>query len=401
MKFTNRVKALLGALVFTVVQSNAMAGPISPNDPSLTQQGVMPTGNLFVDTGHASIATSPLLTYSGGTIIGDIVSQASGPEIAVFLFNGGSVLGAGDIIKVTTGSRPVALLFAGSVRIEGTIDVSGLDGESGGANQGTLVRAGVAGGGRGGAGAPFHPTLDDGVGPGGGEGGSSSASSGGAGPGGGGGFGTAGGDAGASVTLVDGGDAYGPTLSSVLQGGSGGGGGGGTCCVGRNFQGGAEGGGGGGAVEIGALTTLEFAGATVLANGGMGGGPNFRIGGGGSGGGILMHAYDISVDAFSTLTANGGAPGNGSIHGGCGGAGRIEAITNTNGTFTNAGLIEAIGFGVCADGALVASSDAGIGQPSGVSSVSEPAMLSLLGLGLLGCVSRRRHQINQVVHPNA
>jgi hypothetical protein len=253
----------------------------------------------------------------------------------------------------------------------------------------------VAGGGTGGQGGPFPG--EDGAGPGGGHVGGSAGSQSGTGPGAGGGFGTDGGQGGAGVTTVPGGTPYGDPLNDLLQGGSGGGGGGGYCCVGFSYwDGGSGGGAGGGAIEIGALTLIDLVGAEIIANGGDGG-SGYRNGGGGSGGGILLHAYDIALDSTSLLQANGGSGGTGSVQGGCGGAGRIEVITNSNGSFSNGGTTEAVGYGTCNNGALVASSldTIGVAPAPGtpVASVPEPGMLGLFGLGLAAIAALRRKRM--------
>lgn len=386
---------IAGILISTLAMGTGSATPINPNDTSLSMLGLLPGGDLSIDTGINGDGSSlPTLTYgSGSTLTGDIVTQSGGPDIAVFRFAGDSVLGSGNFLTVATGNRPLALLFNGAVRIEGTIDVSG---GTGGAGGHTIVGgrgAAAAGGGYGGQGGPFPG--EDGAGPGGGHVGGSAGSQSGTGPGAGGGFGTDGGQGGAGVTTVPGGTTYGDPLGGLLQGGSGGGGGGGYCCVGFSYwDGGSGGGGGGGAIEIGALTVLDMMGGEILANGGNGG-TGYRNGGGGSGGGILLHAYDIALDSASLLQANGGSGGTGPVQGGCGGGGRIAVITNTNGSFSNAGTAEAVGYGICNDGALVATSLDTIGMAptagTPAATVPEPGILSLFVLGLagLGAVMRK------------
>ena len=389
------ITAIVAGFMFsTLAVDAAWAIPIDPGDSSLSMLGALPGGDLAIDTGTSGDSASlPTLSYGGGTLIGDILAQSGGPEIAAFRFAGNSVFSAGNLLTVSDGSRPLALLFDGAVLLEGTINVSGTTGGSGGYKTVGGSGLGVAGGGNGGYGGPF--SGKDGAGPGGGSLGGSSGNGSGTGPGAGGGFGTDGGDGGAGVTLVGGGTAYGDPLSNILQGGSGGGGGGGTCCVGSSFDGGSGGGGGGGAIEIGALTRIDLVDASIFANGGPGGSGG-RNGGGGSGGGIFLHAYDIALDSTSLLQANGGSGGTGSVQGGCGGAGRIEVITNTNGSFSNDGTAEAAGYGFCNSGTLVSMSLDTIGMASSptvpVTSVPEPGAIGLIGLGLagIGMLKRRK-----------
>ncbi len=388
--------AIAGLALLWAGAHPAVATIISPDDVTLTPLGELPDGNLTIDTGNNGDGASlPTLAFGGGTLTGDIISQAGGPEIAVFLFDGGAIFDSGSSLTATGGSRPIALLFNGSARIEGTINVSGGDGGDGvGGIPGNVIGTGAngtAGGGNGGTGGPFS-SFQDGTGPGHGIAGSSSASGSGVGSGSGAGFGSDGGNGGAGPTNREGGDAYGDPLRDLLQGGSGGGGGGGQCCVGQNFGGGGGGGAGGGAIEIGALSELILAGAQIFANGGDGGNTQEKgAGGGGSGGGILLHAFDIEVDVNSLIQANGGEGG------GCGGAGRVEAIANTAGSLSIAGTVEAVGFGACADLALVTAQLDGIGTPPDTrssSSVPEPGMLAIFALGLAGLrLARGRRSI--------
>lgn len=389
---TKRLACIAGLALCVMAGRPAAALPVGPDDLGLSLLGALPGGNISIDTGtNGDGGSTPVLTYSGGTLNGNVVTQTGGPDIAVFLFAGGSTLASGDMLTLDAGSRVLALLFNGSARIEGTINVSGSDGGTGGANQAGPRDVGVAGGGNGGQGGPF--SGEDGGGPGGGLLGSSSANTLGAGPGSGGAFGTDGGSGGAGPTLRAGGTAYGDPLRDLLQGGSGGGGGGGTCCLGQSFNGGAGGGAGGGGLTIGALNLLELVDATILANGGAGG-DGFRDGGGGSGGGILLHAYDILIDSASLVQANGAQGGTGSAQGGCGGAGRIEFVTNSSGSLSNNGNVEALGFGSCNPGDLVTTSLADVGSAgsgSGMATIPEPAAMALFVLGLAGvAVARRR-----------
>lgn len=328
--------------------------------------GALPGGSFGLDT-----------DVGGG---GVIVSQGGGlPDIAVFTFDGGSVLGAGETISVT-GSNGLAILFKGTATISGTIDVSGAQPIL--SSTGPL---GIAGGGKGGNSSVFNAMIDVGGGPGGGLEGSTSAVISGAGPGSGAGFGTVGGLAGAGVTFRAGGGTYGD-LAVALQAGSGGGGGGGYNAGSSN-----GGGAGGGTIEIGALTNLNFVGASILLNGGNGGNDVFGSGyggGGGSGGGLLIHSFNINIDASSLLQANGGIGGrSGSAEGGCGGAGRIAILHNTAGSLVNSGIVESmsgVGREDCGVDPVtpVTLALADIGEaPTGI---PEPSVLAILAFGLVG-----------------
>lgn len=356
---TNRlaIAALLtGASVFAA--TSTLATTLDPND--FASLGFLGGGSVALD--------SSSLTVDGGAG-GVLISQGAGlPDIAVFTFDGGSTLG--DV--VVSGFNPIAILFRGSATISGTIDLSGTD------------RIGVAGGSNGGLGGS---AAGNGEGPGAGSGGSSSPSTSGIGPGSGGGFGSNGENGGAGPTLRVGGSAYGDPLSDALQAGSGGGGGGW-----GNTRRGGNGGAGGGALEIGAITSLMFDGASILANGGTGA-TNFAGGGGGSGGGLFFHAFDIDISADTLITANGGNGGSfGAIgnQGGCGGAGRIQTLYNTAGSFSNLGTVQATtGTGsVFCDQAVnifTVTTDSTVGMPP-VSQVPAPAALPLLAsaMGVFG-----------------
>lgn len=346
---------------------SCFGAPLNPAD--FTSLGSLPTGDFQFDT--------DALTY-GGNAGGVLHDQGGGaPSIAVFVFDGGSTLESGDTITVS-GGNALALLFQGSATLSGTIDVSGSDGLDAIQNSVTGIGGvGVAGGGGGGNGGPFS-SGQDGVGQGHGVVGSNSASVSGVGSGSGAGFGTMGGQGGVAVTFRPGGAPYGDPLRELLFAGSGGGGGGG-----RGVERlGGGGGAGGGALEIGALTTLEFVGASILANGGDGS-VGFSGGGGGSGGGILLHSYNVSVDQHTLIQASGGEGAVPTNIGGCGGAGRIEVLHNSNGSFLNLGVIEAhsgVAGGECVDGGLVVteSSEVGVPEPSSI-------LMAVLASLLCGC----------------
>ena len=372
------------------ISAGVNAAPLDPN--AFTSVGTVAGGPIFIDTDALTVTggSNGVAVSQGGTPYGQ---QSGGPpDIAVFTFDGGSVLGDVTI----TGSRAAAILFKGAGTVTGSIDVSGVS-----VGNTSVGGAGGSGGGAGGVGEPFGFGTPHGFGPGGGNGGTVAANIDGRGPGSGGGFGTAGGDAGAGTTFVAGGVAYGDIVAQ-LTGGSGGGGGGGHVSVGFSFGGG--GGGGGGALEIGALTDLFLTGATLNADGGDGGarldpGHEGGGGGGGSGGAILLHGFNVSIDAASVVSANGGDGGWGGSFltpdGSCGGAGRIAVISNTGGTQTVDGTVQAIagasGQGVACG--FVSSplflTDPEIGEASSVA-MSAPATAAILGLGVLALARRRK-----------
>ncbi len=378
MPLRGRLLAAAAAGALIAASGGVGATPLNPND--FTSLGALPMGSFTLDTGA-----------SGG---GVIVSQGMGlPDIAVFTYDGGSVLGAGQTITAT-GPNLLAILFKGSATISGTIDVSGANGASGPAAAGVQAD-GVAGGGAGGKGHGNNGFIagSNGGGLGGGLLGAASGSNSNYDGGSGGGFGTNGGNSGVVITFRMGGAAYGDPLSDVLYAGSGGGGGGGCCNV--NPQNGGGGGAGGGGVEIGALTLLDLDGATLLSNGGDGGRDEVE-GGGGSGGAFLLHAFTVDIDATTLIQANGGSVDGGPHGGGCGGAGRIEILYNTAGSLTNSGSVEALGGGIaCNSGDLVTMASANIGEALAMpptAGIAEPGTMALFGLGLagLGFVRRRR-----------
>ncbi|QDT01584.1 hypothetical protein [Adhaeretor mobilis] len=366
----DRFFVAIAALV--LLAQEAIAAPLNPSN--FTSFGVLPPGDFTIDT--------DALTFNGSSG-GVLVSQGGGaPDIAVFTFDGGSTLANGDAISVT-GGNALALLFQGSVILSGTIDVSGADGTDQAPGGFTGIGGlGIAGGGRGGNGGPFS-FGQDGIGPGHGVAGSSSAAVSGAGSGAGAGFGTGGGNGGVGVTNRPGGLPYGDPLHDLLFAGSGGGGGGGASSGSQRLGGG--GGAGGGALEIGALTSLQLNGASILANGGHAG-EGFTDGGGGSGGGILLHAFDVNLDPTALIQANGGNGGSVTNTGGCGGAGRIELIHHPSGSFESLGTIEALAGSVnsvCADGEHVVTESTEVGVP-------EPSSLCIFFIASIVFTSPRR-----------
>lgn len=390
--FKRMIMAIASAALFS---ASANAILFDPND--FTSLGALPGGDITINT--------DALTVSGTAGTGFLATQAGGPDVAVFTFDGGANFASGNTIFVT-GANPLALLFQGGATFSGSVDISGNDGASAAGGAGG---SGVAGGGAGGNGGPFSKT--DGTGPGKGLAGSTSASTSGSNGGSGAGFGTPGGQGGAGITFRAGGSTYGDPLQDILFAGSGGGGGGGSCCPLSTT--GSGGGAGGGGLEIGALTLLDLDGAMILANGGDGGAFS-KGGGGGSGGGILLHAFDFSMDASSLVQANGGDGGLTSFKssGGCGGAGRIEIFHNIAGSATVAGALEAMS-GVGKDDcdttsnivATIGLEDIGeaptTSPPSGGgSAIPEPGTLALFSVGLagLGLFRRRKDALVPATH---
>lgn len=291
--------------------------------------------------GAISINTSALTFNGAGG--GVLFSQGGGaPDIAVYVFNGGSVLG--DV--AVSGSNPLAILFQGSGTVAGSINISGgLPSEF--APNGTpneqIPGYGFAGGANGGVGSNYYSGAGDGGGTGGGGAGAGAdyAETG----GGGGGFGSEGQSLVTVFHTAAGGLPYGD-LTNALEAGSGGGGGGKNLFAALTHTPPSGGGGaGGGALEIGALTDLIFAAtADVEANGSRGGDFGSYGGGGGSGGGVLIHSYNIDIVGGAIIAANGGDPGHLGVGGqaGCGGAGRIAILHNSFGSYENSGIVQAI-----------------------------------------------------------
>lgn len=218
-------------------------------------------------------------------------------------------------------STPLTILASGTVQINGTIHVDGLNGNSSG-----FGGLGGPGGARGGNGGANGSAGTPGDGPGGGKGGIFNPSGS---PicavGGGGGFQLAGGGGALS------GATYGTPSLVPLLGGSGGGGG----CANSGNNVGGGGGGGGGAILIASSSSISFGppagGSSITAAGGSCScSTNASVlssGGGGSGGAIRLVANTISGSV--TLNVTGGSGG-----GNTGGAGYIRVETFNNSGFS-------------------------------------------------------------------
>lgn len=218
---------------------------------------------------------------------------------------------------VVTGSAPLVLRVRQGVSIDGTLDLRGADGTSGGAQLGQ-AGAGGAGGAAGGSGAFGAQDGSDGLGL--GHGAKGTGAQGGSGAG----YAGPGFPSPASMygAGISGGPAYGSADLTMLLGGSGGGGGSGASGCGSG-----GGGGGGGVVQIAASQTIAIGPAgAILAGGGAGGsdaGKGCGGGGGGSGGAVWLAAP--TIDNEGLVSAQGGAAGaSATSAGGAGSIGRVR-----------------------------------------------------------------------------
>lgn len=214
-------------------------------------------------------------------------------------------------------NTPAVVLVQGDAVIDGSINVSGKDGNLAGLGAGSQGGSGGFDGGFGGA-----ATADggNGQGPGGGIGGrqNSSAECGGTG----GGFALEGGTS--STCVADpGGKSYGSERLVPLIGGSGGGGGRNATSTGL-----AGGGGGGGGALLLAVSGTVTVNGSILATGGRGGDAisNLAAGGGGSGGAVrIVTTVLAGSGSIDVRGGAGGAPASfGAAAGGQGSFGRIR-----------------------------------------------------------------------------
>jgi hypothetical protein len=224
---------------------------------------------------RALVIDSDRLELGDGALRGVVFQQGSGEaELCVFAFEGSCL----DLDLTITGSRPVALLFRGSVRLGGAIDAR---------------RAGAR---------RTGPGLA-------------------ATPGGGGGFGGRGGAPGGGA------GAGGPSYGLLAA-----------CEIGSGGQAGSAGGGvGGGGLQIGAEGRLELAGAWLDVSGAAGTEAGHgTAGGGGSGGSLVLHGREVRLDGATTLSVrggDGGAAAGSACGGGGGGGGYILGLTEVAGRF--------------------------------------------------------------------
>ena len=305
-----------------------------------------------IDPGWIGMGTAPL-TATADLVI-DTDAGTITPTVAGFVYHqvapvdcgGGAMIGIGafsftsisimDGVRVrAVGTRALALLAAGPIEIDGTLDVSG-----GAATPACVDPPRCAGPGSfdGGLYDAFNPQI--GFGPGGGGHGYSNNGPGnesGGGGGGGCGNGGAGGDDGSGLYPAGaGGTSYLAASLQPLCGGSGGGAGGPASFVGDP---GSRGGGGGGAVQIVSTTSVTIGSTSpgspsgITAGGAGGQGDKAATfddggGGGGAGGAILIEAPSITVTIDAVLAANGGG----------GAGGYNNGAVQTDGT---AGLLSA------------------------------------------------------------
>jgi len=230
-----------------------------------------------------------------------IVSQADGGSEVCVLQTGAFLIGERATVAVR-GTRPLVIMAAGEVRIDGVLDVGADLDEPGAGGFAGGIRTRVEGlGSAPGLGGDHEGTYDDGGGGGGGL----------CGAGGGGGEG-------ASAAGGAGGAAADPAWElRPLAGGSGGGRGRGTYRADGTNAG--HGGAGGGALQISTRARILVRGEIRAGGGGGLSGNNLFSstinwgsgGGGGSGGALLLEAPAVRLESSATLRAAGGAGGGG------------------------------------------------------------------------------------------
>ena len=232
------------------------------------------------------LATEPMntLTIAGSTVIdtdaaGEClhVTTTQNTKVCVIAAQSITISAAGTLHPL--GTRPIVLVAAQQISVDGAIDVSGLATvAAAGSNPGTCA------------------TTNNGVIAGGGAGGS---------------FGHIGARGGSGNGGIGGIPA--PVSPPLIRGGCPGGLG----ADGTGGVGGSRGGSGGGAVDLIAGTSITIAGTiNASGDGGLGGMGATKGGGGGGGSGGLIAIDAPSFALFGTLMANGGGGG-----GGAGGAG--------------------------------------------------------------------------------
>lgn len=275
-------------------------GPFAPIPHLAEGEQIFGTGDLDLAAGFINTDTLTVPATSLGTSTFDAVAQSpSGPELAV-LRVGTLKIPGGKLVRVA-GERPLVIVAAGAVMIDGMLDASARLDQYGAGGSGER-----AGDGRGGDGNTLSPFADSGGG---------GASYGGLGAGG--GF--------AENMIVAGGVpgvTFGDAMLTILIGGSGGGRGQSGDCMP------ALGGGGGGAIEIYSAVSIRIKhdGYVAAGGGGARGGVecNTSNAGAGSGGGSGGAIYLIAplIDNDGAIAANGGGgSGGGSSGSGMNGSG--------------------------------------------------------------------------------
>lgn len=217
--------------------------------------------------------------FDTATACDQVVTLGSGLEVCVVAGSSISVSGAATLRAI--GPRPLVLVAAGPITIDGTVSVSS-------------QRTGATGAGAQASCIGQIAPQNSGGGAGGGAGGSY------------GGQGGAGGTGNLDGATASGGLAAAPAIPITPRGG---------CPGGRGGSGGgantAAGGAGGGAVYLIATEPITITGA-ITANGAGGSGGVATDGGGGGGGAGGLVGFDAPVVAISgTVTANGGGGGEG------------------------------------------------------------------------------------------
>lgn len=301
------------------------------------------TGVVAIDTdGPTAVPALP----AGASLIVSPQDPSDGPELAILEVGGLNVASLSTLS--ITGSRPLVILSASDITIEGLIDASAHQAVPG--PNGGLAGSG-SGAGAGGAGIDDPASYDDGGG-------------------GGGGFGRAG-AAGQSSGAIGsggaGGASYGDDAQTVLQGGGAGGALAPTCAT-------ASAGGGGGAVQLTAAGTIQIDGV-IAANGGGGAGGLSCNGfatsaaGGGAGGAIYLQAMTIAGAGF--VLAQGGGGGGASDY-----TSGLAGAAGADGVLTIEAALGGLGAGVTG---TVENNDGGNG---GFSTVDPPALSALAGADL-------------------
>jgi hypothetical protein len=304
---------------------------VTPGDAGSGDAGGSTDTIVNVDTGEitaGSVVIRPATTGDPSVrdVQAGIAYRQTADNLAIFSF--GALTVAPSATLTLKGVRAVALAAAGTINIEGSVEVRPWDPDGGLCAAGVGAPGGYAGGGE--QTVPANPltgptgsTGTPGGGPGGGGAGIFGSGAG-CGGGGGGHAGTGGNvclDGGAPC--ADGGAAYGsPTLDVVsFHGGAGGGGGGISGSTLHGSVSGGPGGAGGGALRLvaGVAISVGVSAPAAINAGGCGGFPPFCAseaiecmgvsrggGGGGAGGFILFETPRLELGSSALIVASGG-----------------------------------------------------------------------------------------------